>query len=156
MRRTVAAATPDESQPGQADEVVRAVGVLGLVAVAVMHFSQIVSTIEQTPWLGVGFVLLSALCVALASQLLERSSRRLWLAVAAVNASTILGYVFTRSFSTFVDDQDVGNWSEMLGITALFVEGLMVLLSVRVLWRMPRPIVLPRDSRRRVRDLVRS
>jgi hypothetical protein len=155
MRLSSAARTPDRRGAGQSDEVLRASGVFGLVAVAVVHFSQIVPTIQQTPWLGVGFLLLSAACVALASQLLERSTRGLWLGVAAVNVFTILGYVFTRAVSTPLDNQDVGNWSETLGVTALFIEGLMVLLSIRVLWRIPRPVVQHQERRRRVRDLVR-
>jgi hypothetical protein len=115
---------PDGSG-GQSDEVVRAAGVFGLVAVAVVHFSDIVPTMEQTPWLGVAFSLLSAASVTLASQFLERSSRRRWLGVAAVNASTILGT------SSPVPSRrrliaDVGSWSDNLGITALFIEALMV------------------------------
>ena len=41
----------------------------------------------------------------------------------------IAGYAFTRVVSTPLDNADVGNWSCMLGMAALYVEGLLVLIS---------------------------
>jgi hypothetical protein len=112
--------------------VVRATGILGLGAVAVIHFSQVVSTIDETPWLGAAFVALTVGCMVLAGQLLQRGSRMLWAQVAVLNISAIGGYIFTRLFSTPFDNTDVGNWSEMLGMAALFIEGALVVLSVQV------------------------
>jgi hypothetical protein len=115
------------------DAVVRATGILGLGAVAVIHFSQVVSTIDETPWLGAAFVVLTVGCMVLAGRLLQAGSRLLWAQVAVLNALAIGGYVFTRLVSTPFDNGDVGNWSEMLGLAALFIEGAMVLLSVQVI-----------------------
>jgi hypothetical protein len=114
------------------DAVVRATGILALGAVAVIHFAQVVSTVEQTPWLGAAFVTLTIACLVLAAQLLQKGSRFLWAQVGLLNLSAIGGYVFTRLFSTFVDNTDVGNWSEMLGLAALFIEGSLVLLSTQI------------------------
>jgi hypothetical protein len=113
--------------------VVRATGILGLGAVAVIHFSQVVSTIEETPWLGAAFVVLTLACMVLAGQLLQRGSRLLWAQVAVLSVMAIIGYMFTRLFSTPFDNADVGNWSEMLGLSALFIEGALVLLSTQIL-----------------------
>ena len=41
----------------------------------------------------------------------------------------IAGYAFTRVVSTPLDNADIGNWSCMLGMAALYVEGLLVLIS---------------------------
>jgi hypothetical protein len=57
------------------------------------------------------------------------SAAQLWLPVAALGIAAIGGYVFTRVLSTPLDNQDVGNWACMLGIAALFVEGMLVALS---------------------------
>jgi hypothetical protein len=125
----------ESSRPavGVDDAVARATGILGLGAVAVIHFSQVVSTIEETPWLGAAFVVLTFGCLVLAGLLLQRGSRLLWKLVAVLNLLAMGGYIFTRVVSTPLDNRDVGNWSEMLGLAALFVEGVMVLLSVEVL-----------------------
>lgn len=121
------------AEAAQTDPVPRATGIVGLVGVAAIHFVQVVPTTEQTPWLGAGFVLLTVACVALAGRLIGGQSRATWVQVGVVNGLAILGYIFTRSFSTFIDNQDVGNWSENLGMGALLVEGLLLLLSFRQL-----------------------
>jgi hypothetical protein len=114
------------------DAVVRATGVFGLIGVAVIHFSQVVSTIQQTQWLGIAFLALTLACTVLAGQLLQGGSRLLWAQVAALNFIAIGGYIFTRLFSTPFDNTDVGNWSEMLGLAALFIEGALVMLTAQV------------------------
>ena len=97
-----AATFEESSRPviGADDAVVRATGILGLGAVAIIHFSQVVSTIDQTPWLGAAFVALTVACMVLAGQLLRRGSRLRWAQVAVVNFMAVGGYIFTRSFST--------------------------------------------------------
>jgi hypothetical protein len=112
------------------DPVPRAVAVVGLVTVAAIHFGQVVPTVQQTPYLGAAFVVLTVACIVLAGRLLLGDTRTVWLQVGAVNLLSIGGYAFTRMFSTFVDRGDVGNWSEMLGLVGLLVEGSLVLLCV--------------------------
>jgi hypothetical protein len=133
MRREEIFLESTRSEASTDDAVVRATAILGLGAVAVIHFSQVVSTIEETPWLGAAFVLLTLGCMVLAGRLLQWSSRLLWAQVAALNALAIGGYVFTRLISTPFDNGDVGNWSEMLGLAALFIEGALLLLSMQVI-----------------------
>jgi hypothetical protein len=41
----------------------------------------------------------------------------------------MLGYAFTRLVGTTFDNQDVGNWSCMLGLASLFVEAALLALS---------------------------
>ena len=103
------------------DSVLRAIGVLSLLAIGAIHFLQIVPTTEQTPLLGVSFLFLIAAAVAVAARLATHDDAFTWMATAAVSAAAILGYVFTRTFSTPLDNQDAGNWSCMLGLAALFM-----------------------------------
>ena len=105
---------------------------------------------EQTPGLGVAFVLLIVACCGLAVQLLHRGGRMVWAEVALLNAAAIGGFIFTRVVSTsFFDNQDVGNWSEGLGVVALFVEGLLILLSLYALARStPQPREVSSHNRR--------
>jgi hypothetical protein len=77
------------------------------------------------------FVVVTVAWIALAGRLLSLGdTRTVWLQVGAVNLLSIGGYAFTRVFPTFIDRGDVGNWSEMLGLVALLVEGSLLLLSI--------------------------
>jgi hypothetical protein len=111
------------------DAVLRATGVLSLLAIGAIHFLQIVPTTESTPLLGVSFLFLIAGCLAVAARLATRGDHRTWAASAVVCAAAIGGYVFTRTFSTPLDNQDAGNWSCMLGLAALFVETTLLAFS---------------------------
>ena len=111
------------------DAVLRATGVVSLLAIGAIHFLQIVPTTEQTPLLGVSFLFLIAACVAVAARLATHRDQRTWIASAIVCAAAIGGYVFTRTFSTPLDNQDAGNWSCMLGLAALFVETTLLAFS---------------------------
>jgi hypothetical protein len=117
------------------DPASRASGIVGLVGVAAIHLAQIVPTTQETPYLGVGFVVLTVSSVALAACLLSREREVIWSAIAVVNAMAIIGYVFTRTFSTGFDNQDAGNWGEPLGLVALLVEGLLVCLGLTRMYR---------------------
>jgi hypothetical protein len=126
--------------PSVIDAVMRATGILALMGIAVIHLVQLVPTFEATPLLGGAFVLLIAGAVAVGGRLISSklTHAQLWLPVAALGVAAIGGYVFTRVVSTPLDNQDVGNWACMLGIAALFVEGMLVALSAYALSSVPR------------------
>jgi hypothetical protein len=113
------------------DAVMRATGILALMGVAIIHLVQLVPTFRATPLLGVSFVALIMGALVVGAPLLggHPSPRRTWLPVAGLGAAAVAGYIFTRVVSTPIDNQDVGNWSCMLGMAALFVEVGLVGLS---------------------------
>ena len=123
-----------------ADAAMRATGILTLMALAVIHIVQLVPTFQQTPLLGAGYLVLIAGAIAVGVRLLstKRSGMQLWLPVAAVAAGALGGYVFTRILSTPLDNEDVGNWACMLGLAALFVEGMLLALSGYAMSLAPR------------------
>jgi hypothetical protein len=127
--------------PAVVDAVMRATGILALMGIAVIHLVQLVPTFDATPLLGVSFVVLIVGTLAVGSRLVssQLSSTQLWLPVAALGIAAIGGYVFTRLVSTPLDNQDVGNWACMLGVAALFVEGLLVALSAYAMSVVSRP-----------------
>jgi hypothetical protein len=108
--------------------ILRAGGIVLLMSLAVIHIVQLVPTFQQTPLLGVGYLFVIAAAVVVGARLVtgHPSSVQLWLPVAALGVAVFVGYAFTRLLSTPLDHQDVGNWACMLGMAALFVEGLMV------------------------------
>ncbi|HEX6394289.1 MAG TPA: hypothetical protein VFZ97_12675 [Acidimicrobiales bacterium] len=104
--------------------------IVGLVTVAAIHWAQVVPTMKDSPYLGTAFLLLTLACIGLAFWLLVSDRGLAWILVAGVNGLTIAGYIFTRTVSSFLDSQDVGNWSESLAMVALLVESLLVLLTL--------------------------
>jgi hypothetical protein len=122
------------------DAVMRATGILLLMGIAVVHLVQLVPTFRSTPLLGLAFIPLIAGSVFVGAQLVNPNVAltRSWLPVMALGLAAIGGYVFTRVMSTPLDNQDVGNWSCMLGMASLFVEGTLVALSVYAIAVVPR------------------
>jgi hypothetical protein len=114
-----------------ADAVMRATGILALLGIAVIHLVQLVPTFQSAPVLGAAFVALIAGTLVVGAPLVSPkvSGVKLWLPIAALGVMSIVGYAFTRITLTPLDNEDVGNWSCMLGIAALFVEGTLVVLS---------------------------
>jgi hypothetical protein len=118
----------------------RATGILALMGIAVIHLVQLVPTFQATPLLGAAFLILIAAALAVGARLIRSklSHAQLWLPVTALGMAAIGGYVFTRVLSTPLDNQDVGNWACMLGIAALFVEGMLVALSAYAISLAPK------------------
>ena len=126
-----------QSQPAQgADVIARAVGVLALMALAVIHVVDLPPTLGPTLLVGIGYfgIIVAALGVGLA--LIARSHWLVWAAAGAVAFMAMGGYVLTRAVpGGFLGDHgDVGNWRCPLGITALSVETLIILLAVLAVW----------------------
>lgn len=111
------------------DAMLRAIGVVVLLGIGVMHFAQIVATFQGTPVLGGGYLVLIGACLVVAGRLVTSGDSRAWLGAGLIGAGAIAGYVFTRILSTPLDNQDVGNWSCMLGLAALFVEASLLAFS---------------------------
>lgn len=111
------------------DAMLRGIGALVLLGIGAIHFLQIVSTFQATPLLGVAYLVLIAACLAAAAGLVVRGDSVTWMTAALVSAGAIGGCIFTRLLSTPLDNQDVGNWSCMLGLAALLVETSLFALS---------------------------
>jgi hypothetical protein len=105
---------------------------VSLLAIGAIHLLQIVPTFQDTPLLGVAFLLLISATVGVAGRLATHDDHGAWLTSALIAGAAILGYAFTRAFDTPLDNQDVGNWACMLGLAALFVETALLAISANV------------------------
>jgi hypothetical protein len=121
----------DSSSAAMTHAILRATGIVMVLGVALIHVVQLVPTFQETPLLGIAYVMLIIAAVAVGAHLVRgaASSVVLWLPVAGLGLAVIGGYTFTRMFSTPLDNVDVGNWSCTLGMAALFVEGLLVAIA---------------------------
>jgi hypothetical protein len=119
-----------ESQHAVADPaILRAIGVVALLAIGTIHFLQIVPTVQQTPLLGLGYVALIAASVVVAGWLTVTNDARAWAAAGILSVAVLVGYAFTRLVGTTFDNQDVGNWACTLGLASIFVEAALLVLS---------------------------
>ena len=109
--------------------MMRAIGVVALLAIGTIHFLQIVPTVQQTPLLGLGYFGLIAASVIVATWLTVANDARAWAAAGLISAAVLVGYAFTRFVGTPFDNQDVGNWACMLGLASIFVETALLAVS---------------------------
>ena len=61
---------------------------------------------------------------ATAAALVRNDDLRAWAAAAALPAGAIVAFVISRTVGLPQGADDIGNWTEPLGLASLFVEGL--------------------------------
>jgi hypothetical protein len=117
--------------------LVRGLAAVALIGVALIHLVQLPDAWPSTPGLGALFTLSTVAATVAAVALVAVDRPVVWLLAALAGLGPIAGYVLTRSVTVPFDNGDVGNWLEPLGLVALFVEVLVVGLSVVALRRRP-------------------
>ena len=127
------------------DGIARGVGAIGLAGVALIHLLDLPGQLSETPYMFFLYLALMVASLALAGVLIGTSDARAWTAATILSALVIVGYVLSRTTGLPQSDDDVGNWSEPLGMASLFVEGALVTLGSGVLlsrqvWREGRAL----------------
>jgi hypothetical protein len=115
------------------DGVTRAVAAVGLTGVALIHLLDAPSKFQETPYMGWMYVALMIGTLATAFALVRGSWSAAWGAAAFLPLCAIVGFVLTRTTGLPQAHDDVGNWSEPLGMASLLVEGSLVALAGYVL-----------------------
>lgn len=106
------------------------------VAVSAVHVLDQggLTAMKDPAYLGYGYWMLELAGVVCAVLLLARS-RSGWLLAVGVAAGPLLGIVVSRSVGLPDATDDIGNWTEPLGVLAMVVEAALLLLAVAVLSR---------------------
>ena len=107
----------------------RAVGVVGLAGIALIHLLDSIGKFSETPYIAWMYIGLMISSLAVAAGLTHSRDRRLWLAAGLLAASAIIGYVLSRTVGLPNATDDIGNWTEPLGLASLFVEAAVVAIS---------------------------
>ena len=115
------------------DVVLRAVAVVGLAGVALIHVLDAHNTFVSTPYVGWLYVGLITGSLGSAAWLLRGSDSRAWATAALLSVGAIVGFVCSRTVGLPGSTDDLGNWWEPLGLASLFVEGAMATLGTAVL-----------------------
>ena len=135
-QRTAAQLTTDEQtalRDAVRDGIARGVAAIGLAGVALIHLLDLPGQLSETPYMFFLYLALMVASVVLAGALIATSDGRAWAAATVLAALVIVGYVLSRTTGLPHSSDDVGNWSEPLGMASLFVEGSLVALGSAIL-----------------------
>jgi DMSO reductase anchor subunit len=124
------APAPTTPLPDVSEVVARAVGVVAVAGIGLIHLLDAIDTFHETRYVFWLYVALMVGCVAAAAALLSRASPRVWAAVAVLALAPLAGYVLSRTTGLPGSDDDVGNWSDPLGLASLWVEALTLGLAL--------------------------
>jgi hypothetical protein len=111
----------------------RFVGALLCVQVAVIHVIDQggVPGTKAPTYVGVGYWVLEILGLVTAAALIaNRSLRSAWFVAIGVGAGPLIGYILSRGPGLPDYTDDVGNWSEPLGVFSLVAEAILIVLAV--------------------------
>ncbi|HVW32785.1 MAG TPA: hypothetical protein VHL53_09635 [Acidimicrobiia bacterium] len=108
--------------------------VIGLAGIAWVHLLDLGGKMDETAYLGWAYIGLIAGCAVAAVMLLRRDHRGFVLAGALAGA-TFVGYCLSRTTGLPAATDDIGNWTETLGLWSLVAEAAVVALSATALVR---------------------
>src|SRR5258708_27974998 len=111
------------------DVLTRGLAAVGLLGVALIHILDAIPTFPQLPYKGWLYTALIVSAVVLAGWLVRGASRGAWSAAAGLVAVAILVFAYSRTVGLPGAADDVGNWSEPLGVAALFTEAAVLAIS---------------------------
>jgi hypothetical protein len=100
---------------------------------AAAHLTVIEDHLREAPYIGVLFIVLSAACVLMAGALIARDGRVVYATATVTCAAAIGAYAWSRAAGLPQITDDVGNWTEPLGIVAVTAESAAVLASLAAL-----------------------
>src|SRR4051812_41327676 len=112
------------------DVLTRATVVIGLAGIALIHLLDAVGKFSETPYIAWMYIGLIVGSLGAAALLIGSRSKSGFAAAAALAAAAIAAYILNRTVGLPHAHEDIGNWTEPLGMAALFVEGCVVAVSV--------------------------
>jgi hypothetical protein len=131
------------------DAAVRATTAVGLAGIGVIHLLDSIGKYHETRYMFWMYLALIAGCIVVAAAVLLSRSRLPLLGAAVLAASAAAGYVLSRTTGLPSATDDVGNWTEPLGLASLFVEGSVIAIAAGGLAlprRAPASIAAPSRS----------
>jgi hypothetical protein len=145
-------ALPDlaEGAPDSTFPVLRVVSVAGAIIAAVAHLPPTPAHLREVPYIGLGFVVLTALCLSAAFILATPSMRLAWrpawtVAIASCTVA-IIAYVASRTVGLPGMTDDIGHWADPLGLVSVGSETVVVLAAALSLRAMRSPVDLASDA----------
>ncbi|MDX6691874.1 MAG: hypothetical protein QOG15_3331 [Solirubrobacteraceae bacterium] len=121
------------------DVAVRAVTAVGLAGIALIHLLDAIGKYSETPYLFWMYIALIGASLITAGAVIFTRSRAPFLAAAAIATSALTGFVLSRTSGLPHAMDDIGNWTEPLGLASLFVEGVVATVAATACGLAMRP-----------------
>jgi cytochrome bd-type quinol oxidase subunit 2 len=141
-RFTTAAPAASHDHHAIADAVreaaIRGTVVVGLAGIAVIHAVDGVGKWSEVRYMFWMYMALIVGALVTAGAVLFTRSRAALLASGGVAASVLAGYVLSRTTGLPNATDDIGNWTEPLGLASLVVEGCVLAVALGA-YRVLRP-----------------
>ncbi len=118
-----------------ADTILRGLGAALLLAVAEIHFLDVFSKFDENVAQGWMFASLIVGCLVATVALVHRSSLVVWVLAVVCGLAPVGGYIMSRRYGLTGATDDIGNWTEPLGLASLSTEVSLVLIGVYALFR---------------------
>jgi hypothetical protein len=112
----------------------RATASLAVVA-GVAHVPVTPSHLEEAPYIGVLFVLLTTVMVVGATLLLATDGSAAYAVLGLSAVAAVAAYAVSRTVGLPLMSDDIGNWAEPLGLVSIVSESLLAVVCAVVLWR---------------------
>jgi hypothetical protein len=111
----------------------RWIAVAALIVAASAHLPVIGHHLEEAPYMGAMFIVLTAACFLLAAVMISLDSLAVYSLTVVTCSLAIAGYAATRlvAFPRLADD--VGNWTEPLGLVSIAAEAVALAVSAAIL-----------------------
>lgn len=106
---------------------------------AAAHIPVIAPHLDEAPYMGALFIVLTVGCVVLAAAVLTRDSAAVYALALLTCGLAIIGYIATRMVAFPELDDDVGDWLEPLGVVSILAEAIVVTAAVNALRGHPAP-----------------
>jgi hypothetical protein len=113
-------------------------GIAGLGAIIAIHTSELSGTVDETAYLGLGYVALIAASIVAIVLLAQRDVRG-WVLGGLTAAPTLIGFTLTRTTGLPRANGDIGNWGEKIAVWSLLAEAVVVALAVFAVRKQSRP-----------------
>ncbi|MFJ3222701.1 hypothetical protein ACIPJS_04960 [Streptomyces sp. NPDC086783] len=104
-----------------------------LVIAGIAHIPITPEHLEEAPYIGILFIALTVVCFALALMLLGQDTALVWAAVVVVTVAAVLAYLVSRMTALPQIADDVGNWTDPLGLVSITSEFLAATLATAAL-----------------------
>jgi hypothetical protein len=104
-----------------------------LLATAATHIPLVPEHLEEAPYIGVLFVVLSVASLALAVVVVVKDTPLVWGVTGVMSLLAVVAFVASRTVGLPQIGDDVGNWTDPLGPPALAAETLAFVAAAVVL-----------------------
>lgn len=111
----------------------RLIGVLALLVTAGTHIPLIGEHLEEAPYVGWLFIVLSAASIVLAGLLMVRDSRAVWFLSGLTTVLAVVAFFLSRTVGLPQIGDDIGNWTDPLSYPAVVAEVVVALIAYVVL-----------------------